>query len=269
MTLEQDPIQQLQKAVDHRQFDIQRLKALKYYKLWSHVLFFVWFFYFLALYLGILILFMFTPSQRKNAYAWLIRHYFKWYFVYRGMDHYATTPLPTSFSKPTLIFTLRTHDMGSLYMTQLFKCPVIVPLRPKMAAFRASFFIPWAFLGRLFRLISYPDQNYPANAAAIKSLLKDGYPVVVPLNFNYANPRYESQLLMIQDLQDLVTPSIDCYLLKLTGFESYPLASFVSPVDVSVKYVPLEKILDGAPMDSALAKVKIAQFFEFSSVKMI
>lgn len=269
MTLEMDPLALAEKRLQRSQFAMEHLKRLRFYKFWTHVLFSVLFFYFLFLYLGIGILFFFSPSKRKLAYAWMIRHYFKFYFIYRGVDHYETQPLPVSFDKPTLFFTNRLpQPLAPLYLYHLFSTPIIVPLQQGLEKFRATPFIPWAFLGRLFSLISYPDQNFPDNKLAIDSLLKAGYPTVVHFNHNFSDPAYQNRILNILSAFDLCSDSYDCYFLKLTNFENYDMATFVTPIDISVKCISKTDLLYDLPLSDPDAQIRIAEFFEFAQVQV-
>jgi|GEM_PF-6519385 len=205
--------------------------------------------------------FLSSDNKKRKLESWC-RWYFKQYFRYRGVRYYETQPFPSRPEKPMLIITPRYHLFSSVFVYQLFKFPVLVPVASVVYSFRAISWLKWAFAAKWLKLSSYPDLSATANISSIKEMLQKGYSVAVHVNEGYSFPGKETALPLYSGLTELLKVEADIYFLNIEGMERYPLASFLRPILLRCDLVEKSKIIDDqASVEDQL--LSVARFFGY------
>jgi hypothetical protein len=243
---------------------IEGLKKMKSRRVYSHLLFSLLTPFFYVILLFIFILGMLSSSFKKSMLAKYIRTYLKWYFTLKGITSVCVEPIPESFESPTLILLPRYNTYSSLFAFQLFKSPVIIPLYEKFKKFRDNVLIPTSFIGRSFKCISYPDQNLDVCFERVKGLLKKGHSVVLHINQDTTNTMYDNKFYISTLFKEVLDLKYDTYFLRIRGWENYHIATFMSPIPITVNFVKKETLLEGIDHDKIRKQVsKIVEYFDY------
>lgn len=215
--------------------------------------------YFSVLWMLISIAGTVASADKKIWKIWLSRHYLKALFSIKGIDIFTIGPFQHEFDKPTVIFAVRDHVSSVLCIHSLFKGTLIVPVgNRRLPAFTSG-----------LQYCSYPDQNLPSAMPTIKELVNKGYPTIVFVNRDFANTSTHHTLSLYNEINEfLLRDNIDCYFLCLSGADSYDVSSLYTPFLLSAKLRSPSEVLNGAPIGSKTAAMKIAEFFQFRYVRM-
>lgn len=225
--------------------------------------------YLLLLRLVMVPLFIWPPLWRRAA-AWYLRVYFRTYFKVRGVIAASIRDLPKqNTEKPLLILTLRQDSLSALYSYQLFPFPLALPLsRTLLRPFSIRF--PFLSLRRLFKTISYVDQDMAVSMPNIQDLLQAGYPTVAYINHHYVNPIQYRLVPLYKELMTLIHSDAEIYFLKLEGFSRLPMSHLFSPQWITSNCIHKDTLLMRAAMDNEMdVCMRIAQFFGFSQYRVM
>ncbi len=209
---------------------------------------------------------LFLAATKKKARQFeFIKQYWTGFFILKGIRYYTTSPMPEKPEKPMLIFTLRRNYFGSLFTQTLFPFPVIVPVEKAFKEFRIKPKLASAFVGKLTGLATYSDDTLNNNIDSVKQLLKKGYSVVVHINDGFSNPSNTlSGPFFTQQLSELMREDADMYFLNLEGWERFPFATPVTPIQLRCHWVSKEDLFYLIPMDNSEKLFeRIAVFFGF------
>ncbi len=269
MSVEGDSKEFFEKKLLRTRAATQNLGKMKSRRFSSYLLFSILSPLFFLVYLLISIVGLFSSSSKKNALAKYIRYYFKWYFSLKGITYYTVGNIPETFERPTLIIMPRYDMYSSLFAYQLFKSPVLIPLLEKLKQFRDNLLIPSKFIGSSLKHISYPDQNLDVCVDRVKGLLKKGYSVVVHLNQDTSNTMYNNRLYLSTLFQTILELDYDTYFLRFRGWEHYHVATFLSPIPVTVTISKKEELMDERIGDNIVKQVaRIVEYFDFRFVAL-
>lgn len=203
------------------------------------------------------------PLGHRLLYRYT-RHYLRCYFIVKGIDFYMGDPVPNASQGPMLIVCPRINDYTSLFAMQLFDFPLIVPLRNFLYRMRAIPFIPWSYLGRLFKPLSYPDQNLDVSLPTVQALLKKGYSCVVYVNQDYANIHLSNTVRISTDFDYIIDTDIPCYFLRLRGFEQLEESSLFRPALVQGSLIEKSVLFEGISDEDSLSKcARVVEYFDF------
>ena len=225
--------------------------------------------YFLTLFILFEAVKLVSTNTGKRLLAWLVRHYFKWYFAMRGVHDYQFKPVPTP-PQPSLILTNRIDGFLPIYVYSQFKSPVIIPLKEYMYSFRASILLPFKFMGRCFKHISYPDQELPKAYSRIEEMLEAGHSVVVNINQGNSDPQFNNTFKIHSLTETLLRKDIPTYFLHVAGWESYKESSFLKPMLASTRWKSKEDLFEHVDSENTLQVIsEIAEYFAFRYVHRI
>ncbi len=201
---------------------------------------------------------------RNRMVAWVVRWYLRRYFKLRGVTFYRTSPFPQKPTRPLVILTTKLHTFSALFAHQLFNFPVLVPLSAQFERYRMIPGLPSTFMGKAFRTMSYGEGSLNVAWPHLKALVAQGHSVIVQVNavthdplFPMKTPIYEAvkQILADPDL------GADLLFLNLDGFERYPKASLLSPIQVRCDLRPPEDVYPLDPNATLQDKLTaVAQF---------
>jgi hypothetical protein len=173
-----------------------------------------------------------TPIHREK----LARRHFKDFFFHtRGVTFYRTKPFPKAPEKPMLILTTRHHPYSSLFAYQLFDFPVLTPVDPIIAAQHVLPDNPWPNIGKNLKHVTYRDVSLNTAWPEIRTLLEKGYSVIAHINAGLQDPTLKERRPLYSAVRTILADShlpADLYFLYLDGFERFPHASALSPIQV-------------------------------------
>ena len=178
-----------------------------------------------------------SPPKQYIKHEAMVRRYLREYFSIRGIAHqYTTSPFPTKPEKPMLILTSRLHPANALFAYQRFDFPVLVPLEPLWYDYKILPSNSSSFIGEHLKHSSYSDISLNNAWPHLKKLLEQGYSVMAYINQGIHDPESREITSLYTTLKDIVASEkdlpADLYFLRLDGFERYPQASFVTPIQV-------------------------------------
>ncbi len=177
-----------------------------------------------------------SPPNRFTKQAAMVRRYFREYFFLRGVTQYTTTIFPKKPEKPMLILTSRLQPANALFAAQCFDFPVLVPLDPEWYNYTIPPNGRTPFIGQHLKHTSYSDISLNNAWPHLKSLLEQGYSVMAYINQGLHDPESREITSICSTLKDIVASEkdlpADLYFLRTDGFERYPQASLVTPIQV-------------------------------------
>lgn len=212
-----------------------------------------------------------SPRARKALYTRFIRRYFRIYFLIKGVSPYpAIEPLPEKITRPTLFLAVRNHNFEPFFIYQLFKYPIVVPIKAHFNHYFMLNKFRHPKFGRSFSAMSYPDGDLDLNLPNIKTLLEAGYPVLAYINHEFANPLQRRKVYLFRALQELLESGIDIYFIDTGQFSLYPTANFINPVLVPYYLATKDQVMEGIDTSKPSEVYgSIAQFFGFSQYELI
>ena len=135
----------------YKEAEIQELLKSQRPRSHSFKLFYLLFPYFLFVSIGLHFLRFLMPRQGKILISKFLRHYFKLYFMIKGITFGFVRELPQkTVHRPQLILGIRQHIFGSLLTYTMFDYPLIVPLEKLFHRYRTFRFFSISVYGAVF-----------------------------------------------------------------------------------------------------------------------
>ena len=213
------------------------------------------------------VLFKLKKHRQVRQY---LKNYFKTYFYWQGLSDYQVFPLKQHFSKPTLIFAVRSTELLTPFLLTQFGNHVSLPVDNELERFPLNFFTPYLKFGKMMSVMGHADQELPKSLDDIKVNLEKNIPTIVYINPGFASPTTTETLTLFNEVLSLLELDIACYFLKVKEFETYHVSSLASPILPSLHMVSKEELFRYNITTSDKEKLEnIAFFFEFRNIMLL
>lgn len=187
-----------------------------------------------------------TRHPRCHA---LLKRFWQWVFRVKGMMVVMMTP-PVAAVQGRLIVYPRAHDYDAGLLMQVLPPGVLFPLPDPWCRFRLFRSLPSPPWGRMMQRFSYPDLGSTVQYHVIKTLLKRGYSVAVPLN---PVPQVGSKDVVLgvePGVMALMTEQEDVWVMAFTALGLFTEGSVDVTVPLCVSVWPLNHYVLPQQVDS-------------------
>ncbi|MFC1771379.1 hypothetical protein ACFLZV_05790 [Candidatus Margulisiibacteriota bacterium] len=243
--------------------DIEILETTAKKRIVSYLLFTILWPYLVFLRILLAISSLFSRQTWALNASRFLRHYFKIYFKFKGINPVMTTDIPFKKKKPMIIFTIRRDDTLPVFFYKLFPYPIIIPLVKKFRSTNAIHFFPFR-MKKLFETISYPDINLGQNLKNIQEMLAEGYSVLVHINQHYLDPISMRTITFYKAFESLLQEDADIYFMHARESRQLKFAALLSPVLITIDITKKEELLNEIDQnDQKCVLDRIATFFGF------
>jgi hypothetical protein len=227
--------------------------------------------YFLLRFLCVKVIGLFSKSLNQKLSINFIKHYYRLYLLFRGVTHYENKAFYDRVDNPSLIITTRHHSFSSLFVYILFRTPLIIPLNPIFYTEPLLRYVPFRFMGKLLKKISYPDQSLTYNVDTIKDLLKKGYPVLMYINESYINETQQNMIYIGKEFFELLKLDVPTYFLRTVGMHEYYQSTLFTPSLISSTLKEKKDLFNelGTEVNEKHMSALICEFFMFRYANII
>ena len=201
-------------------------------------------------------------GNAKNWRAWYLKHYLQVFFKVKRIRAHQVNPIPEQLTAPSVIFTHRYEGFfQGLFLYKLCPFPVIVPLPSESFKLRVGIVVP---VGKFGEHVSYPDDGLSVTMPYIRQLLQAGYHVVVYINKGKTDNSYQEEMGVDPLILTLLLDETPCYFLRVTGWESYPLATILTPLNIFTGWKSQQELLGPTSgLDLITLESRLRAFFRY------
>lgn|GEM_PF-1559621 len=167
----------------------------------------------------------------------LLRRFWQWVFWVKGMMVVRVHEAQVAVQGRLIVYP-RAHDYDAGLLMQVLPPGVLVPLPDPWRTFRVLPFWPSPW-GPMMQRFSYPDLGTTVQCQVIKTLLKRGYSVAVPIN---PIPQVDGIELGIEPgMIDLLTDCDDIWVMGFMSLMAFSAGCSDVTVPVGVTMMPLNQ----------------------------